>query len=380
MFTQWERMFILPIVYKTTNSGASWSLLPANDFADPVAFRGVYERMYPVATNTNLICANFQGTEGFSAVVDINGQLHLATMTYGHAKTHVDSLGYSYIYGTEQYSYRETGPFEYPIIYDFYTKSSGGWGYHMVDSMGTEGPSGTSGGPGYLSNPWTSGTAKVGYDARIQVGRSDDGKKIFYSWTESDSTVTGVKWNQYPDIKLKGYDVTINKVTPRYNISTGVTSADQVSYFHFMSDRAAGSSTACLTVPFTITYNTAYNGDVQVDTYYLGGADLCAPSFSINPMSPTGINSAAANTVNYQVINFPNPANDATTIIVALKEASNFEVTFYNSIGQLVDTYKVNGHTGSNEINVDLGNFSKGIYFYNVKVGNSVVTKKLVVQ
>lgn len=370
-----------PIVYKTTNSGASWSLLPANDFADPIQFKGVYDRMYPLNTNTNVIVANFTGSEGIDAVVDMNGQLHIATMNYGHYYNHVDSLGYQYVFGTEQYSYGETGPFEYPIIYDFYTKPTGGWDYHMVDSMGTEGPGSTSGSPGYSSNQWTSSSAKYTSDARIQMSRSADGSKLFYSWTESDSTFTGVKWNMYPDLKMKGYDLTTNKVSGRVNITSGVIGADQQAYWHFMSSKSATNG-SCQDIPFTISYNATNNGDIQVDTYYLGGVSLCNSSYLYNPMSPKGVGAGIANNTAaaYEVNNFPNPADKATTIMVSLKEASHFEVTLYNSIGQLMDTYKMNGQTGNNEINVDLSNFKSGIYFYNVKVGGSVVTKKLVVQ
>jgi hypothetical protein len=369
-----------PIVYKTTNSGASWALLPANDFADPVNFKGVWDRLYPLNSNTTVICANFQGTEGMDAVVDMNGQLHLATMAYGHYYSHVDSLGYRYVFGTEQYSYDESGPFGYPIIYDFYTTPSG-WDYHMVDSMGTEGPSDQSGYPGYTSNPWTSATGKYSSDARIQMSRSADGSKLFYSWTESDSGVVGLKWNIYPDIKMKGYDITTNKVSGRYNVTTGVTNADQQAYWHYMSSKSATSGT-CEVMPFTITYNGTYNGDIQVDTYYLDGIQLCNSDYLYNPLSPKGLGAGitAANSVNYEVGNYPNPANDMTTIMVGLKDASYFEVAIYNSIGQLMNTYRLNGQAGANPINVDLSNFNSGVYFYNVKVGSSVVTKKLIVQ
>lgn len=372
-----------PIVYVTTNSGASWSLLPANDFADACAFKGVNDRLYPTNTNSNVICPNFNGSEDWDVAVDANGQLHMATMAYGHTSNHVDSLGYRNVFGSEQYSFSHT-PFDHPTIYDFYTKSTGGWDYHIVDSMGTEGPSGTSGQPGYSTNPWAGATAttKMEILARIQMSRTDDGKKLFYSWTESDSSVVGLKWNIYPDINMKGYDVVAKKVTPRMNITTGVLGADQQSYFHFMSNRAAGTSSACVTIPYTIAYNATNQGANPVDDYYLSGVQVCPSSFSINPMSPKGcaLGIETKETVNYEVMNFPNPADHATTIVVALKEASNFEVVIYNSIGQLIDTYKVNGQMGSNEINVDLNNFKSGIYFYNVKVGSSVVTKKLVVQ
>lgn len=371
-----------PIVYKTTNGGASWSLLPPNDFADPTMFRAVYERLYPVNTNTNLIVANFQGSEGFGAAVDVNGQLHFASMVYGHYSNHVDSLGYRYTYGTEAYSYAETGPFEYPVIYDFYTKASGGWSYRMIDSMGTEGPSGTSGQPGYGVNPWTDGaSAKMDLDARIQVSRTDDGRKIFFSWTESDSSVVGSKWNIFPDIKMKGFDITTNLMTPRMDITVTSTLVNS-AFFHYMCNKAVGASSTCITMPFTSTKNTTLNGGINVDTYYLDGVTVCPSSFSINLCFPFPCASVdeTKNNSNFDVFNFPNPADDGTTIIVDLKEAANFKVTFYNSIGQLVDTYKVTGQIGSNEINIDLRNFKSGIYFYTVKVGSAVATKKLVVE
>lgn len=371
-----------PIVYITTNSGTSWSLLPANDFANPIDFKGVWDRLYPINSNTAIICPNFSGSEGFDATVDINGQLHIATMAYGHISTHVDTLGYRNVFGTEQYSYGNTGPFDYPIIYDFYTKTSGGWDYHMVDSMGTEGPSGTSGQPGYGSNPWSDGSgAKMDLDARIQISRTPDGSKIFYSWTESDSTVAGVKWNIYPDIMMKGFDVVAKKVTPRINVTMGVANMNSDAYYQYMSTKAANTA-GCYEIPFTITRNATLNGGVNVDTWYVSGAQACPSNFTLNPMSPKGLGVGVANasTVNFEVLNFPNPANAATTIVVGLKDASNFEVVLYNSIGQMVDTYKVNGQVGSNEINIDLSSFNSGVYFYNVKVGNSVVTKKLVIQ
>jgi hypothetical protein len=373
-----------PIVYKTTNSGASWSLLPANDFADPACFTAVYDRLYPLNSNTTVVCPNFAQSEGFDVAVDNAGNLHLVTMALGHYSNDPDSLGYRYVFGTEQYSYGYTGPFDFPTIYDFYTRSTGGWDYHVVDSMATEGPSGTSGQPGYGSNIWSDGSgAKMDQDARIQISRSDDGTKIFYSWTESDPSVLGLNWNVFPDIKVRGFDVNTKMVTPRMNATGGVTNADQSGYYHYMSNKAAGSSTGCMTMPFTITYNSTYNGGIDVNTYYLDNIQLCASSFTVPAMSPKvgcTLNLPQQTAFNFEVNAFPNPAENYATILIGLKESSSFEVTLYNSVGQTVDTYKVNGQPGANEINIDLSNYARGVYFYNVKVGNAIVTKKLVIQ
>ena len=368
-----------PIVYKTTNSGASWSLLPAEDFANYAKFRGVNDRMYPIETSSTTLIPNFRQNEGFDVTVDVNGDLHYVTTLVGHPSSHVDTLNSRYQFGTEQYSYG-SGNFDWPIIYDFYTSSTG-WKYHMVDSMYSEGPGGSTGDPGVGSNPWTNGADKVAYDARIQVSRSIDGKKIIYSWSESDTSLLGTKWNAYPDIMMRGFDVTINKVTPTYNVTGGVTGVDKLAYFHYMCNKAVGNSSVCIEIPFTTISNATNDGLAAVNTWYVKDAQLCPTNFSINPMAPTGVAENTSKTsANFDVMNFPNPANAATTILVSLKEASNFDVAIYNAVGQLVDSYKVNGHMGSNEINVDLSKFSAGVYVYNVKVGNSTVTKKLIVQ
>ena len=372
-----------PIVYKTTNSGASWVLLPSQDFANPFCFKGVYDRTYPVNTNSTLIVPNFSGSEGFDAVVDANNDLHLTSMVYGHTSNHVDSLGYRNVFGTEQYSYGETGPFNYPIIYDFYTIGCG-WKYFMVDSMGTEGPTGTAGQPGFGSNQWSDGSgAKMDQDARLQMSRSVDGTKLFYTWSESDTIVTGNKWNTIPDIKLKGYDVVSKNMTARMDLTTADPGHSGLAYYHYTSNKAAVSA-GCYTIPTTLTRNITLDGSLAVQTYFNNNGVLCSSNFAVPALSPgfcppcAGINEQ--NTNSYEVLSFPNPANDATTIIVGLKEASSFEVVIYNSIGQMVEMYKLNGKVGSNEIHVDLSNSKAGIYFYNVKVGNSVVTKKLIVQ
>lgn len=375
-----------PIVYKTTNSGASWSLLPANDFSDMSCFKGVWDRTFPVASDSNLIVTNFQFTEGWDAAVDANGQLHLTSMVLGHYSNHVDSLYYRSIFGTEQYNYAHAGSFYHPVIYDFYTLPAGMWDYHMVDSMGTEGPSGTSGQPGYNQNPWSDGSGgKMDQDARIQISRSVDGTKIFYSWSESDSSTAGSFWNIYPNLKVKGYDVNTKQVTPRMDITSLDINHIQQAYYHYASNKAAVSA-GTYTLPTTITRNPSLDGSIAVQTYFNDNAVFTAASFNIPAMSPkamagciTGL--AVQNVYNYEVSCYPNPADQATTIVVSLKEkASNIEVTLHNQLGQLVNTYNVNGQLGVNEVNVNLSSLSAGVYFYKVNVNGSVVTKKLIVQ
>jgi hypothetical protein len=371
-----------PIVFKTTNSGASWGLLPANDFADQVKFKGVWDRLYPLNTNTTVTTAYFNWGEDFDATVDFNGQLHIASTAYGHYYNHTDSLGYRYVFGAEQYSWDFSGSYGYPIIYDFYTTPTG-WDYHMVDSMGTEGPSGTSGQPGFNTNVWADGSGgKLDLPARIQMSRSTDGKQIFYSWSESDSAIIGTKWNIGPNIMTRGFDVTIDKVTPKYNVTSTISIPTNISggaFFHYMGTEAINTG-ANWEIPFTISTNGTYDGGQPMDHYYIKGATIPTNAFTLNPMRPTGVASLAKAIENSDVTVYPNPASGSATLMINLKEAKAFEVNVYNTIGQLIQTIPVNGELGSNGINMDLSKLNKGVYFCNVKSNGAVITKKLIVE
>lgn len=365
-----------PLVYKTTNSGASWSLLPAQNFTGP-NFQGVDDRLYPVGSSSTLIVPWFTANEGMDAAVDINDNLHIATTLVGHSSNHNDSLDYAYQFTSNTYAF-PYGPFGYPTIYDFYTTSSGGWQYHIVDSMGTEGVDAAN-----SNDPW--GPSGVFLDARIQMAVSPDRKKMFYSWTESDSSTVGLKFNVYPDIMTKGFDVTINKVTPRLNVTGGVMlpdNANQQAYLHLMANKSitTNTTTSLNEIPFTISYNGGNDGNSPITHFYLKGATFQQTDFVLNPLVPTGVKTIANNSSVTELGNYPNPASDFTTISLVLTEAKDFDVTLYNTIGQAIKTINVKGQIGENNVNMDLSNLSSGVYVYSIKADGSTITRKLVVQ
>jgi hypothetical protein len=371
-----------PIVYKTTNSGASWGLLPANDFTQP-QFRGLTDRLYPLQSNSTTVMPNMTYFEDYDAVVDANNQLHFVTTAFGHSHNHVDSLGYRYTFNpTEVFSWDFSGSWGYPTIYDFYTTPAG-WDMVVVDSMGTMGPGGTSTDPGYNTNVWADGMgAKMDLSARIQVGRSTDGQKIFYSWSESDTAIIGTKWNIGPNIKVKGYDVMASKLTPRMDMSSSISNPGLLSggaFWHYMSNEVISAS-GNYDVPLTITTNQLYDGSVPVDHYYICGATLPGSSFTVTPLyTPTSVKeNAKQESINVNL--YPNPASDHATVLVNLKEGQAIDLSLYTLVGQEVRHISVNGTSGENKVELNLENLSKGVYFYSVKVNGTVSSNKLIIE
>jgi photosystem II stability/assembly factor-like uncharacterized protein len=81
--------------------------------------------------------------------------------------------------------------------------------------------------------------------------------------------------------------------------------------------------------------------------------------------------------------NYPNPFNPSTTIQYSIPESGNVKLKVYNSIGEEVATlvnrtmevgsYRVEFNSHSGEVR----NLPSGVYFYELRTGNTVITKKM---
>ena len=76
--------------------------------------------------------------------------------------------------------------------------------------------------------------------------------------------------------------------------------------------------------------------------------------------------------------NYPNPFNPSTDIKVSLAHAGVISLTVYNVLGQVVDVvdqgYKP---AGQYLYNVNMDRFASGVYFYSLRQGTNVITKKM---
>jgi len=80
--------------------------------------------------------------------------------------------------------------------------------------------------------------------------------------------------------------------------------------------------------------------------------------------------------------NYPNPATTTTKINVELPETNiNLSLEVSNTVGQVVYTKDLGlVRNSQNSFIVDVSEFTPGIYFYTVKVGNESVTHKMIVE
>jgi photosystem II stability/assembly factor-like uncharacterized protein len=78
--------------------------------------------------------------------------------------------------------------------------------------------------------------------------------------------------------------------------------------------------------------------------------------------------------------NYPNPFNPSTTIRYSLPSRSHVTMTVFNTLGQQVaELVNREVDPGSHDVKFDGSNIASGIYFYRIRAGSFVQTRKLVV-
>ena len=78
--------------------------------------------------------------------------------------------------------------------------------------------------------------------------------------------------------------------------------------------------------------------------------------------------------------NTPNPANNNTKITVETETIGIINLSVSNLLGQVVYQQSVNSNASITTFDVNVSNMDSGIYFYTIEVGNSSVTKKMLVK
>lgn len=379
-----------PIVYKTTNSGQSWSLENSIvDFNSP-AFSDVKRSLPAISTNTALEVPNFNWGEGMDCAVDANNKLHIFTSILGHPSNHPDSLDFITQFGTQKYLWPHTPGFR-PYLYDFiYDGASSSWSHLAIDSMSSESPGAGSTSAGYFYNPWdkdpSQSNRKLRVDARLQMSRTPDGRYLLYTWAESDTAFTDdqVKWNMMPNIKARLLDVQTPELF-NYEINVTGDGAGEVAsraMEYFVSPKfqfvSQDNERIVVKAPMTLSNSNPYS-QLGPNSHWYACAQLeFLRPMSSDPFNYVGLPENKAGISNSYI--YPNPARNNVTVNMSLAQADKVEISVSNAIGQTIRQTQVQGQSGVNTLNIDLSGAAAGIYFITLKVNTSSSTKKLVIE
>ncbi len=111
--------------------------------------------------------------------------------------------------------------------------------------------------------------------------------------------------------------------------------------------------------------------DVQVDM----GAPIVIPDTVLS------VNTLTAGIPTDYILsqNYPNPFNPSTTIEFAIPKDENVSLTVYDVLGRVVsELVNENLRAGYYKVEFNASNLASGIYFYKLKAGDFVSTKKLI--
>ena len=75
--------------------------------------------------------------------------------------------------------------------------------------------------------------------------------------------------------------------------------------------------------------------------------------------------------------NYPNPFNPSTIVAFDMPKRSEYNLTIYNVLGQVVDQFDGTADAGTVEIEWNASVYSSGVYFYKLTAGDFTETKKM---
>lgn len=342
-----------PIVWKTTNSGSTWSKMPVYDFSNLAVITDELRYMGGTTVKRPQFSTTMDG------VVDANGNLHLISQINSAFSDDDDSLGY---YFTQTFE----GMPGHNTIFDVFTTSAGWDAYvlgrtYTIDVDADNTPFGTQ-----------------GWDLRLQAGKTADETKVFASWTDTDTSfamtaANGFPMNSFPDLFAVGINTANGYRTEAVNFTEGTSVTGDV-YFHYMSDMIFASS-GTYKVPISeLDLGTADTDPVFIN--YLQGITFADADFVANP----GFGERAENIATVSQ-NRPNPFTGTTNIEVNLTKSSDLTIEVISLTGQKVYARNYGKvAVGSHVYSIDASGFSAGIYFYTVTAGNTTVTNKMIVR
>lgn len=338
-----------PKLAKTTDAGATWTLLPDFDFSSNT-LTGLGDFL-PNVQGQDYAFPFFLSTYGYDMQIDANGEFHLSIGVTGAYSAHKDSLQYSYSFGPGLHH-----------IMHFYTTSTG-WDYRYVREVQTA----------EVEASTTNSFGDIGWDHRVQSSRTEDGSKVFVHFIETNPDFADD--NAFPDIFAWGIDVNTGNTTLPVNFTEG-TDYDGGNYFTFMGDRVL-SNAGTYTIPVTTTSPNPSLDPAQPVTHDLvTGIEFNDADFQ----DRLSVNEAAK--ADFNVTVYPNPAvGGMANINVNLTETTEVTVMVANTLGQTVKT--LNAGTlvaGNNTIEVNVSDLAAGVYFYSVTANNNTVTKRLIVK
>ncbi len=327
-----------PIVYKTLDSGATWNKMPNFDFN---TISSINQRLRPTRQGTKrAIFSDIKDTQ-----VDAYGNLHVAFTLWSASSNNTDSL--LYYYSSNDYDC---------FAYDVFTKNDNTWDAVIIDTIFAK------------EVKESNDPLRIGYDNRLQMAKSEDGKKMLFAWMDTDMYFWGTDINSNPDIFIRGYDIDKNFVTKRINVSKG-TDFEATCFYMYLSDKGyVNDDTTKFYLPITVSI-PGETDESPMFHYFIKDVYIDYWDFNV------GIENNNINNESKNVKIYPNPIVNEFNIEFNYNRNEIAQLSIYNVYGQeIININNINIKNGNNIIPVKINeNVKNGVYFCKIISDNNEI-------
>ena len=111
---------------------------------------------------------------------------------------------------------------------------------------------------------------------------------------------------------------------------------------------------------------------------HLGHGDFLGPCISCGGAKAINPNGNVLEELHVEL--FPVPANDVLTVDINSATYSNATISITDNLGRLVYRFDTDLASGSNVMEIDVSNYTSGVYMLKVESENSIESVKMIVQ
>lgn len=251
------------------------------------------------------------------------------------------------------------------------------------------------------------GTSTTVYmDNFPQISRTEDGRFVFYSWADSDTSQFtgnqngigfGEEANLEPNLRIAGLSVVDGERTYPQLITDGNLTWEGRILFPTMAPTVLRSTSYCFDLPIVTAEMPALDPLSETFFHYLGKeAQLClndfCPDFAMElywpvfgytnaqpPCLVTVVEDHKVRSIRLEEA-YPNPNCGQVVLGFDLPFENKVLLELTNAYGQKVRTLaKGTFARGSHRIEVNTEDLASGIYFYSLRTENESISKSMVI-
>jgi hypothetical protein len=374
---------LAPCFIKSTDGGATWGAAVEYNLNSEAWVMDTLQSLWQDTSGAPASTGRATAAFDFDMTVDMNGNVHLAFVCGSGTSTAAPDPGYSIFSGLAKF------------LADVTTPDGGAtWDIKYISPVLS------------FRTPDFGASTTVSLDNFPQISRSANGDFVFFSWADSDTaqftgnmngTGFGESANLAPNLRIAGMNVTTGEQSYPQLVSDGDLIWEGRILFPTMAPIAIGDGSGCWNLPITIAEMPAGEPLNPTFFHYFGNdatvcsSSMCSPaSMSLSwdafafagatPPCAVGVENGDLN--NNVVLGnaYPNPTSNEAVITFELPAINNITIDLVNVYGQQV-AIVANGEfaAGAHKVTVSTDKLASGVYFYNLRTNDQVLSKKLVV-